>query len=299
MAAVTLGWRTIALLLLLSLVWGANMAAIKLASSHLAPLFMAGLRSLVAGFCLWLWMRSQGMKLFPERAMVWHGLAVGLLFGAEFAFMYVGINHTLASRTVLLVYTAPFFVALGAHWWLPGDRLSAAKLAGLSLAFGGVAMLFMGQGLAGGGLLGDVMSLVAGALWAATTLYVKRFLVGRVSAVHTLFYQLVFSIPLLFACSLLWEDQPVRGAIDLATLINLFYQCVIVAFVSFLLWFRLVDRHPVSLLHSFTFFTPILGVFISGMLLLGEPLTWQVATAMSLVSLGMMLVNRQPAPKAG
>lgn len=296
-----LGWGTIGLLLLLSLLWGANMGAIKLASQEMSPLFMAGLRSLVASLCLWVWMRRRGLAVFPAPGLFWHGLAVGLLFGGEFACIYVGINHTLASRTVLLVYTAPFFVALGAHWWLKGDRLSTAKALGLLLAFAGVGLLFVGQWevLLGGQLLGDGLSLLAGLLWAATTLYIKLFLVGKARPVQVLFYQLAFSIPFLFACSLIWETQPVRG-LSWPLAANLFYQCIIVAFLSFLWWFRLVDRHPVSLLHGFTFFTPILGVFISGVLLLGEPLTWRLLSALALVSLGMVLVNRQSgAPPAG
>lgn len=289
-----LGWKSIALLLLLALIWGGNMAAIKFASRDLAPLFMAGLRSVVASLCLLIWMKSQGMALFPSQALAGHGLAVGLLFGGEFAMIYVGLGYTLASHTVVLVYTAPFFVALGAHWWLPGDRLGAAKLAGLAVAFAGVAFLFLGNpgSLIGGGLLGDAMSLAAGLLWAATTLYIKRFLVGRVTAVHTLFYQLAFSAPFLLLLSLAYEDKVVLGG-DWTTVANLFYQCIIVAFLSFLAWFRMVDRYPVSVLHGFTFFTPILGVFLSGVILLGEPLTQELVAAMALVSLGMALVNRQ------
>ncbi|MFH1034207.1 MAG: DMT family transporter [Pseudomonadota bacterium] len=289
-----LAWSTIALLLLLSVIWGANMAAIKLASQDMSPLFMAGLRSLVASLCLWAWLRRRGLAVFPSARQAWHGLVVGILFGAEFACIYVGINHTLASRTVLLVYTAPFFVALGAHFWLGDDRLVMAKALGLLLAFAGVGTLFVGGGqtLAGGQLLGDALSLLAGVLWAATTLYIKRFLVGQARPVQTLFYQLAFSVPLLFLCSLIWEPRALLGFSWLLAG-SLFYQCIIVAFLSFLWWFRLVDRYPVSLLHGFTFFTPILGVFLSGVILLGEPLTARLLVALGLVSLGMVLVNRQ------
>lgn len=255
---------------------------------------------MVASLCLWVWMRRRGLSILPGQGILLHGIMVGLLFGGEFACSYVGTNHTLASRTVLLVYTAPFFVALGAHWWIPSDRLSSFKAQGLLLAFGGVGLLFVGQWevLWGGQLLGDALSLLAGVLWATTTLYIKLFLVGKARPVQVLFYQLAFFIPLLFACSLIWESLAVRGfSWPLAA--SLFYQCVIVAFLSFLWWFRLVDRYPVSLLHGFTFFTPILGVFISDVLLLGEPLTWRLLTALALASLGMVLVNKPggvPAP---
>jgi drug/metabolite transporter (DMT)-like permease len=75
----------------------------------------------------------------------------------------------------------------------------------------------------------------------------------------------------------------------------LFYQCIIVVFLSYLVWFHLVHRYPVSLLHSFTFLTPVAGVFLSGMLILGEPVGWRVLAALALVCLGLVVVNRRRA----
>ncbi len=73
------------------------------------------------------------------------------------------------------------------------------------------------------------------------------------------------------------------------------YQSIFVAFLSYLVWFELIHRYPVSLLHAFTFFTPVFGTFISGVLILGEAVTASLVLALSLVSMGMVLVNRQPA----
>ncbi len=291
-----LRWRPIALLVLLSLIWGINMAAIKIAGREMAPLFMAGVRSLVASLCLLAWMRLTGQAVFPSRAVTLHGLVVGLIFGLEFAMIYLGLGRTLASRTYVLVYSAPFFVALGAHFWIPGDRLGPSKVAGLALAFLGVAVLLLRDmgALSGGSLAGDAMALLGGVLWGATTLYIKRYLVGRAGALQVLFYQLLFSAPLLFGMSLLWEDRWVAG-FAWPTALSLFYQCIVVAFLSYLAWFQLVNSYPVSLLHAFSFFTPVFGVFISGAIMLGEPLGPRLLLSLGLVCLGMALVNRAPA----
>jgi len=76
------------------------------------------------------------------------------------------------------------------------------------------------------------------------------------------------------------------------SILALAYQCIIVAFLSYLVWFELVHRYAVSLLHAFSFFTPVLGVLISGVIILGEPLHASVVVALVLVSLGMVIVNR-------
>lgn len=294
-----LRWQPIAILLVLSIIWGANMAIIKIGARELAPLFMAGLRSLVASVCLYIWMKAKGITLFPSKSVLVHGIVVGLLFGSEFGFIYVGLGYTLASRTYILVYTAPFFVAVGAHFFLKDDRLNPWKVAGLILAFAGVVAMFMRDlgSFSLSALPGDLMALAAGALWGSTTVYVKRYLSHRTVPLQTLFYQVFFSAPPLFFMSIVLED-PIVSSFSLAAGLSVFYQCIIVAFLSFLLWFKLIHRYPVSLLHAFSFFTPVFGVFLSGALILGEVISPSLIVVLTLVSLGMVLVNRRPRAKS-
>jgi drug/metabolite transporter (DMT)-like permease len=288
-----LSWRPILILLLLSALWGANYGAIRIGSQGLAPLFMASFRSLVAALCLFVWMRFKRIPIFPDRSTLWHGVVVGLLFGSEFGCIYVGLNYTLASRSYVFVYTQPFFVALGAHFFIAGDRLDAWKTGGLALAFGGVIILFAKDWgtTTFDTLPGDLLLLCAGALWASTTLYVKRFLTKKTRPVQTLFYQLLFSMPLLLFFSLTLEDHLWFDS-SFAVGVALIYQCVVVAFVSYLVWFNLIHRYPVSLLTAFTFFTPVFGVLISGVVLLGEGIKPVLVLSLILVSFGMILVNR-------
>ncbi len=286
-------WKPISVLLILAVVWGANMATIKIAEREMAPLFMAGIRSLVASIGLYTWIKIKGLDTFPNKTILGHGVVVGILFGTEFGLIYTGLKYTLASRAYVLVYTAPFFAALGAHLFLPGDRLNRWKSAGLIIAFLGIVALFFRKlgALTLGTLPGDLMALMAGAIWGGTTVYVKRFLAYRIDPLQTLFYQVLFSIPLLFGFSLLLET-PIVGAVSLTGVMALAYQCIIVAFLSYLVWFELVHRYQVSLLHAFSFFTPVFGVFISGIMILGEPIQLNLLVALLLVSIGMVLVNR-------
>lgn len=294
-----LRWQPVVALLILALIWGANMAIIKIGARELAPLFMAGLRSLVASACLYIWMKAKGVTLFPSKSVLVHGIVVGLVFGSEFGFIYVGLGYTLASRTYILVYTAPFFVALGAHFFLEGDRLNPWKAGGLILAFAGVVALFMRDlgSFSLSALAGDLMALAGGALWGFTTVYVKKYLSHRTVPLQTLFYQVLFSAPLLLFMSVVLEDTIV-SSFSLAAGFSVFYQCIIVAFLSYLVWFKLIHRYPVSLLHGFSFFTPVFGVLLSGALILGEVVSPSLIVALALVSLGTVLVNRKPRTKS-
>jgi len=293
-----LSWRPVAVLLGLSLVWGANMAIVKIGTLEISPLFMAGVRSLVAAFCLYAWMKFKKISLYPSKAVLIHGVVIGAMFGTEFGLVYVGLQHTTASRTYVLLYSAPFFVALGAHFFLKGDRLNSWKVSGLILAFCGVVLLFIGDmgNFGPGALSGDIMALLAGALWGGTTVYIKRFMADRTIPLQTLFYQVSFSAPLLLGMGVLLENPLISG-FSRMTAFSVFYQCIIIAFLSYLVWFELIHHHPVSLLHGFSFFTPVFGVFLSGALMLGEIMNPKLLAALGLVSVGMVLVNRKPAPR--
>jgi drug/metabolite transporter (DMT)-like permease len=290
-----LRWQPIAILLLLAMIWGSNMAFVKIGAREMAPIFMAGLRSVVASACLYIWMKTRRIKIFPSRAILLHGVVVGILFGSEFGLIFVGLQYTLASRGYVLLYCAPFFAALGAHFFLVGDRLNLWKAAGLLSAFGGVLVLFMKNigSFSFEALPGDILFLIAGAAWGATTVYIKKYLVQHTEALQILFYQLFFSAPFLLVFSIILEDSFLWG-VSFALVFSLFYQCIIVAFLSYLVWIVLVFRYPVSLMHAFSFFTPVFGVLFSGILILGEVISPNLIAALILVSFGMVLVNYRP-----
>ncbi|WP_240756825.1 DMT family transporter [Roseicella aquatilis] len=282
-------------MLLLSAVWGLNMVAVKVTSAGIPPVLQAGLRSLVAAMVVALLGRLLGMPFGHWRrdGTLPMGLLAGAIFALEFIFLYVGIGLTTASRAVIFLYGAPFWVALGTHCLVPGDRLTRAKAVGLSVAFGGLLLAFA-DGLrrpAGpDALLGDLFCLVGGALWAATTVLVKTSSLRRAPAALVLQYQLVVSVPLLLLASPLLGEAWVLHPTPLVVSAFL-YQAVGIAGASYLAWFWLVSRHSASRLAAFSVLTPVFGV-LAGALLLGERLGPGFLLAVLLVAFGLWLVNR-------
>lgn len=283
--------RAAILLTVLSLIWGLNAVAIKFSNEGIAPLFGAGLRSVIATVCLVIWMIRKRLELFPGRLI--DGLIVGFFFGAEFGLLYLSLLYTTASSAWILLYTSPFFHALGAHFFLIDDRLSWSKAAGLLLSFAGILVLLSTHlGLPSKlQITGDLLAISAAALWALSTVYIKRRLVAAVSPYHTLFYQILFSIPILFLFSFIFKETPVTH-VDWPILLSIAYQGIVVAFLSYLGWFFLVHSYAVSRLSSFSFLTPVFAT-LAGVGLLNEPLTLRLIVSLSLVCLGIYIVNRK------
>ena len=294
--------KAVITILLITLAWGVNHTTIKFSNQGISPVFASMLRSIIASFCgviYCLWKRE---KLFHTDIMLFHGVMVGLLFGLEFACIYFGLLYTDAVRSTVFINMNPFVVALGAHFFLKDDRLTLLKTLGLILAFSGIVVVFYGRPTTARStmVIGDVLEIIAALLWGATTLYIKRFMAGKVHPINTFLYQLFFSIPVLLLVSLLLEPQWIYRT-DLPILGAIFYQSVIVAFISYFGWFMLIHRYSVSRLSAFTFFTPLFGV-LSGTILLGEEFTVSLMIGLPLVCLGIFLVNwrtrKVPGPPA-
>ena len=285
----TLDLKAMALLTVLCMLWGFNGVAIKVSNAGIDPIFGAGIRSVIAVLGLTVWMKVNRMRLFPGKVL--DGLVVGILFGAEFALLFSSLLYTTVSSAWILLYSTPFFHTLGAHYFLRGDRITIHKGIGLILAFAGIVLL-LSKYLGVPSLIqlgGDMCALGAALLWAVTTIYIKRRLVGRVSHHHTLFYQTVFSIPILFLLSILFQEVPIQR-IDALIISSVLFQGIIIAFISYLVWFYLVHAYPVSLLSAFTFLTPVFAT-ISGVIFINEALTLTLVFSLILVSLGIYVVN--------
>ena len=283
--------EAVSLLSLLCMLWGFNAVAIKVSNLGIDPIFTAGVRSAIASGGLIFWMKLKNIKLFPGNLV--DGVVVGALFGIEFGVLYSSLLYTTASCAWILLYTTPFFHAVGAHYFLKGDRLCFNKAVGLLLAFTGIVILLSRHVdlPSPEELVGDLLALSSAILWAVTTTYIKIRLVGKVTHHHTLFYQTVFSIPILFLLSMTFHEEPIRQ-ISISILFSVAYQGVIVAFISYLLWFFLVHSYPVSRISAFTFLTP---VFATGaaVIFLDESVTIRLILSLILVSIGIYTVNRK------
>lgn len=281
------------LLVLVCFLWGANAVSIRISNQGIPPLLAAAFRSAVAALLVWLYARFRGQGVSFPKGERRHGWVIGCLFGLDFLFLYWGIAFTTASRSIIFLYTHPFWVALGAHFVLKGDRLTALKVAGLVLAFSGLVAVFSvsSTGLPAEYWIGDLMEVVAALFWAATTVYIKKLLQKK-SFTHyqTLHAQLLYSIPVLALGSLLFERSSglhLTGAVAAA----LVYQCVLVAFFSYVLWFWMISQFAVSNLAAFTFLAPLFGVIL-GAAALSEPVSPPVWLGLGLVGVGIYVVNR-------
>jgi len=286
--------KAIALLAVLCASWGLQQISIKIAVQSIPPALQGGIRSIGAAVLLYLWMIARREKMVLNDGTLGWGLAVGLFFSLEFLLIYWGLEYTNASRSVIFLYTMPFFTTLGAHWFVRGEVMGKAQAVGLCCAFLGIVTAFS-ESLGRPGstmIVGDAMLLLAAVFWAAATVMVKASPLSRIRASSVLLYQLVVSAVLLPLGAVLLGQTAIAQVTPLV-LGCIAYQIVWVAFITYLAWFWLIRNYPASRLSAFLFLTPLCGV-LEGAALLDEHISYRLLTALAMVCTGIYIVNRGP-----
>lgn len=275
----------------LCLIWGLQQIVLKVAAPDITPLMQIALRSGFSAALVWILMliRKEPLDLLGENLRP--GLLVGALFAIEFFLIGEGLRFTSASHMVVLLYTAPIFVALGLHWKFPAERMNVLQWLGIVMAFAGIAITFLLREQQNGGsnmLFGDLLALLAGAAWGATTVAVRITSLASAPATQTLLYQLLGGfIGLMVAADLLRQTSIKFSAVAIGSMI---FHSVIVSFASYLAWFWLLKKYLASRLGVFSFLTPLFGVLF-GVWLLDEPLEPSFVVGSILVLAGVVLVS--------
>jgi drug/metabolite transporter (DMT)-like permease len=284
--------QAMAIMLVLCLIWGLQQVVLKAAAADVTPLMQIALRTGIAAVLVGLLMARRGERIRLSDGTWRPGLLVGFLFALEFLLVGEGLRFTLAAHMVVFLYTAPIFVALGLHWKLPAERLSAIQWLGVALAFGGIIITFFGREQPARELAamlwGDVLALGAGIAWAATTVAVRLSSLAREPATKTLFFQLAVSFVLLMLATIAlgqtgFKPTPLAWG-------SLLFQALVVSFASYLTWFWLLRHYLASRLGVFSFLTPLFGVAF-GVWLLDEPLEPSFLVGAILVCAGIVLVS--------
>lgn len=281
------------LLIGFSMLLGLNQVLVKLVNEGFAPLFQGGLRSACAAVLIVIYVLIRRRKLNFRDGTLGLGTLNGTLFGLEFALLFIALDYTSVARVSLFFYTMPFFVAVGAHFIFPGERLTLIRIGGLALAIFGVSIGLFSNNPDNGeaSLLGDLLALGAAVAWACIALLTRGTRLADVPLEQNLLYQLGVSAVILIALALL-TGETVREVTP--TILGIFaFQVVFVASFGFLLWLWILSIYPVSDMASFSLLTPLSAVFF-GWVVFDETLTVEFLIALALVASGLLLINHKP-----
>lgn len=281
--------KIIALSLFLAFLWGGNSLAIKVGLDDFPPMALAFLRFVIGLVVVGGWALYRRIPLGLNRGEFSRLLLLTAIFISQIIVLNIGTMFTTASRSTIFVNVYPFFTALFAHFWIPGERLSLTKTLGIIVAFSGVFVTVapdLGNGETN--ILGDLLVLVSGC-FLGLRVVVTKLLVQSIHPYRLLVWYLSLSLPVYAILSLLFERRA-TFQLTLEGSAALLYQGGVVAGYCFLAWTAILERYSASKLVVLFFVTPLSGVLFSH-LLLSDELTFGLLAGSVLVAGGIYLVN--------
>jgi drug/metabolite transporter (DMT)-like permease len=285
------------LLAALTLAWGFNWTAMKVALAEVPPWTFRSLCLGLGSGILFLALGMRGHKLAPPRGQ-WTRLWLLAMLNITGWNMLVAFGLTMvpSGRAAILAYTMPV-LSIPLSVWLLHERLTRVKWLGLALGMAGLALL-LGEGFrsAGESPLGTLLILGAAASWALGVVLQKKYPVALPTGPYTAWIMLLGGAPIFVGTALLEDTSSLRG-VGLGAILGVAYNVVVAFAFAHWAWIKLATSLSVTAFSLSMLIIPVVGV-ISGMLFLGERPSAAEYAALALV-LGALATLAAPRRAAG
>jgi drug/metabolite transporter (DMT)-like permease len=285
----------------LTLVWGFNWTAMKVAISDIAPFTFRTLCLGLGSGVLFAFLRAAGQPLAIPRDH-WGRLALLAFFNITCWNILVvfGLALLPSGRAAILAYTMPAW-AIPLSVLLLGERLTAQRLLGLALGMAGMLLLVWDEfHRIQGAPRGALLVLGAAFSWAIGTLLLKKYPVRAPLAGFTAWMMLIGGVP-IYIGALLFEDFSRLAGMSCNSALARAYNVLLAFAWAHWAWIKIATSVSVTVFSLCMLMIPVVGVF-SGMLFLGERPGWPEYTALAFVlgSLATVVVpqKKQPGTRA-
>jgi drug/metabolite transporter (DMT)-like permease len=267
----------IAALVAMVLIWGYSWVVMKIALAHAHPFDFAALRVAIGCallFAIVKW-RGRGLKLPSYRMALLMGVLQVALFVAlsHFALLEAG-----PGKTSVLVFTMPFWMIVFAHFILR-ERMRGAQWVAVAVAFAGLTLIVAPWNLTS--LLGSVLAVAAGAVWAITAVLSKKWPVAATDPLLFTAWQLLVGLVALTLLALAWDTPPVRWNAEFAW--TLAFSAVLATAVGWWLWTYVLANSPAGITGLNALGIPVVAVVASAIQLGERPPAVELA--------GMLLIG--------
>ncbi|HMG47128.1 MAG TPA: DMT family transporter [Allosphingosinicella sp.] len=282
-----------AILLFLSILWGGSFFFIEIAIRTVAPFTLVLIRVAIAAAMLWVWLlvRRERLAMPPGAATAFLVLALlnNVVPFVLFAWAQEAIDGGLAS---ILNATTPIWGVLVAHLFTSDEKATPAKVAGVLLGFGGVAVMIGADllGKIGNAALAQLACLAATLCYALAGVYARRFRAMGVPPVAVSTGQLTASAIVMLPLVLLFEPPWLMPSPAPEAWIALVALALFCTSLAYILYFRLLASAGATNSLLVTFLIPVTAILL-GALILGERLAPRHFAGMALIGAGLAAID--------
>ena len=281
------------MLITLATVWGGSFLFNAILVAELPVITIVAIRVTVAALALWGFVRVTGRKI-PTSPQVWWALLIlGVLNNAiPFSLIVQGQTQITSGLASILNATTPLFTILVAGFFLTDERFSVLRVLGVVVGFSGVILMVGPEALSG---LGDdfwaqLCALGAALSYGFASVFGRRFRELRVDPVMVATGQVTMSSLVLWPIAL-WIDGPqdIMG-LSFNAAASMFGLAVLCTSFAYILYFRILERAGATNISLVTFLVPISAIIL-GVLVLGESIFIKEIIGMTLIGLGLAIID--------
>jgi drug/metabolite transporter (DMT)-like permease len=302
------------------LVWGSTYLAIRVGVGHLPPLFLAGIRYVIAGALLYpialRGARSRGTasshgkassrgtaedKVKPDLRAWLAGAVVGiLLLFAGNGGVTIGETTLPSGLAAVLVATVPLWMIVFA-WPMQHQRVTSRSAAGLAVGLSGVVVL-VGYGTSSGSIPGVIIVLGAAAAWGFGSVLSHKLALPSYAMLAAAIEMLVGGVVLLVVAAGTGEFSRIHwSAVPATSWIALAYLIGPGSILAFSAYGYALSHLPLTTVSTYAYVNPVVAV-LAGIVFLGEQFTWHEGIGATLVLISVVIIlnrsgsaSRQPA----
>ena len=277
-------------------VWGSTYLGVRVAVASMPPFTMAGLRFLIAGTILFIFLKARGLP-WPTRTQ-WRDNALigaGLLLGSNALVAWA--EQTVPSGLATLILGSSPMILVLVDWAKPGGKApSGPTWVGVIVGMVGVAIL-LGPGAfpdtARPPLLSVVALVAASAFWWIGSLY-SRHVASNAPPLMASALQMLTGSALMLATGVLTGEAPrwKPAAVTAASWWAFAYLVIIGSLIVFPVYVWLIKHSKPALVATYAYVNPVVAVIL-GWAILGEPLTARIAVGGAVIVGAVALVTAQ------
>jgi O-acetylserine/cysteine efflux transporter len=283
----------IALAIVIAIIWGVNFAIAKAAVAYFPTFFLLSARLVIIVIVLAPFLRN---RVLPIKNLF--KISIVFVVG-HFGLMFSSLEHGLDATVGIVVdqMRVPFAVILG--YFIFGEVMEKKGIFGIFLAILGTFIIVGTPNIASN--YSAFWMLISSSLcWAFYNIQVKNL--THINPLSFIAWVSLLGLPQIFLISVVLEGNNFHLLLHASTeqLLSLLYIAVGATIIAHGSWYYLLRNYPVNVVVPYSLLIPLFGI-LSGVVLLGESLTWQLILggAFTLTGVATIIVKKPKSAEAG
>jgi len=290
-------WKTLVAFAIIYFVWGSTFLAIRVGIREVPPFLLAGIRFLIAGIVLYLWMLGKGTPSPTRREWTSASFLAVLIFVLDYGLLFWAEQRVPSGIAAVMMATIPVFMGLLEIMFLRTQQLTLRLAGALLVGVCGVAIL-MSRSMAFGESpideTGAAALLIASVSWSTAAILSRKLTLPASKPMSSAAQMLAGGGLLMLVAAVLGEFRGFRvQAVSRGAWLALIYLIVAGSIVAFTAYVWLLHHESPTKVGTYAYVNPVVAVIV-GYFLGGEVVGPRTLLGTLLVLVSVVVITTMP-----